>query len=348
MKRALVLGGGGARGSFQVGMLKNLVLDRGLDFQIIRGISVGALNAAWLAQASTAGDSLGALRTRVLELEEIWRKDITGNRSVYITRPGGVLALAAGANSLYDIRPLRKLILERLSLEALRTSGRDFKVGTVSLITGRYAEWDPAAPDFIDKILASAAIPCVFPFIRTSDPAPDVLVDGGVRNITPLASAFDAGADEVYVLLTSRLIGADGHMPDSGVMEDAPEQWRDNWLGTKVSGLTVLKRTLEILTDEIYLDDIRGALAWNRVLGFLNRVRTEAENARAVVPESLRTAIDALAGATSKRFVPVHVIAPRQWYGPHNSSTEFDPRLIAAAIEHGYAVASDQSLWLIK
>lgn len=100
MKRALVLDGGGARGSFQVGMLKNLVLDRGLDFHIIRDINVGVLNAAWLAQAPIQGDSLGALRTKVLELERIWRNDITGNRSVYIRRQGGVFALAAGANSL--------------------------------------------------------------------------------------------------------------------------------------------------------------------------------------------------------------------------------------------------------
>lgn len=187
------------------------------------------------------------------------------------------------------------------------------------------------------------AILCVFPFVCTVDPAPDVLVDGGVRNITPLASASDAGANEVYVLLTSRLIGADGRMPDSDVMVDRPEQWQNNWLGTKVSGLTVLKRTLEILTDEIYLDDIHCARAWNRVLGLLNRVQTEPENTHIALPESLRTAIDALASATSKRFVPVHVIAPRQWYGPQNSSTEFDPELIAAATEHGYVVASDQT-----
>ncbi|MBI3469491.1 MAG: patatin-like phospholipase family protein, partial [Planctomycetes bacterium] len=62
MKRALVLAGGGARGAYQVGMLQELVVNQGLDFTIIRGVSVGALNAAFLAQAPTKPNSLAALK----------------------------------------------------------------------------------------------------------------------------------------------------------------------------------------------------------------------------------------------------------------------------------------------
>ena len=51
MNRALILGGGGARGAYQVGMLDVLVNELELDFQIMRGVSIGALNAAFLAQA---------------------------------------------------------------------------------------------------------------------------------------------------------------------------------------------------------------------------------------------------------------------------------------------------------
>ena len=50
------------------------------------------------------------------------------------------------------------------------------------------------------------------------------------------------------------------------------KQWDDNWLGTKVGGLAVLKRVLDILTDEIYLDDIRGAVRWNRVAREVDRL----------------------------------------------------------------------------
>ena len=50
-RRALVLSGGGAKGSFQIGAMEELILNRGLDFEILCGVSVGALNASFLAQA---------------------------------------------------------------------------------------------------------------------------------------------------------------------------------------------------------------------------------------------------------------------------------------------------------
>lgn len=348
MKRALVLGGGGARGSFQVGMLHSLVIERGLDFQIIRGISVGALNAAFLAQAPVKPDSLAALKQKVVELEQLWRTEIKGNHSVYAERPGGVVGLAAGADSLYSLEPLKRLLQKHLSVTALRSSGRNFKVGTVSLLTGLYREWGPDDRAFIDKVLASASIPVVFPFVKTNEPN-DVLVDGGVRNITPLSSAFDAEPDEIYVLLTSRLIRTDdSRLPESGVQQQPFEQWDDTWLGTKVSGFDVLKRTLEILTDEIYLDDIRGALQWNNVLEAINCVVEATPVSLRRRSRKLRAAIDKLRKSTHKRFVHVNVLAPQVWYGQDNSSTDFAPQAIAAAIEHGKQVARDPSVWLSR
>ena len=50
-RRALVLSGGGAKGSFQIGAMEELIFNRGLDFEILCGVSVGALNASFLAQA---------------------------------------------------------------------------------------------------------------------------------------------------------------------------------------------------------------------------------------------------------------------------------------------------------
>jgi len=342
------LGGGGARGSFQVGMLHSLVIERGLDFQIIRGISVGALNAAFLAQAHSGGsraDSLAALQQKVIELERLWLSEIKGNHSVYAERPGGIVGLAAGADSLYSLEPLKRLLQKHLSIAALRNSGRNFKVGTVSLLTGLYHEWGPDDAAFLDKVLASASIPVVFPFVKSEAPK-DILVDGGVRNITPLSSAFDAEPDEVYVLLTSRLIRADTGLPESGVQQQPFEQWDDSWLGTKVSGFDVLKRTIEILTDEIYLDDIRGALQWNNVLEAIKDVLRATPDSLQRRSRKLALALQKLRNSTRKRLVPVHVLAPQVWYGHNNSSTDFAPAAIAAAIEHGKQVGRDPAKWL--
>ena len=48
-KRAVVLGGGGAKGAYQIGVWQAL-RELGLDFQVVTGTSVGALNGALMAQ----------------------------------------------------------------------------------------------------------------------------------------------------------------------------------------------------------------------------------------------------------------------------------------------------------
>lgn len=348
-KRALVLAGGGARGAYQVGMLQELVNHQGLDFQIIRGVSVGALNAAFLAQASTADDSLSNLKTKVDELHNLWQYEIEGNYSVY-SEKGGFLGIVAGADSLYSFEPLRKLIKRYVNIDSLKKSGRDFKIGIVSLVSGRYHESTPIDNNFIEKLIASASIPVVFPYVDIKSEE-DVIVDGGVRNISPMASAFDANPDEIYVLLTSRMIREGQELPASCVAEDSYKKWDDNWLGTKVSGLDVLKRTIEIITDEIYLDDIRGALHWNEV------AKTVEKSIKAIkqvydsqqMPDNVKNAIEELKQSlvkVKKLHVPIYVLAPRVWYGEKNDSTDFSPSLIKEAIKHGRQIASDPNLWV--
>lgn len=339
-KRALVLGGGGARGSYQVGMLEHLVRELGLDFQIIRGVSVGALNAAYLAQASVEGDSLENLKRQIVKLKELWTKRIDGNSSVYKNRAGTYAGLLAGADSLFSLEPLKKLIKSDLDMTRLKESGRDFKVGYASLVSGKYFEARADADHFFEKLVASATIPVVFPHIELDG---DALVDGGVRNITPLNSAFSGKPDEIYVLLTSKTIFTNNAMPSNGVVPHNEAQWKDNFLGTKVNGFDVLERTLDIVTDEVYLDDIRNVITWNQVakaVGDADKTATTAE---------AKAAIDIVKGAPAiakKRYVKLFVLAPQEWYGDENKSTEFSPKLIAHAIEHGKEVAKNPKLWL--
>src|SRR5258705_3098709 len=57
-KRGLVLQGGGAKGAFQYGVIRELHR-AGIDFDVISGTSVGALNGALVATDSwDIGDSL--------------------------------------------------------------------------------------------------------------------------------------------------------------------------------------------------------------------------------------------------------------------------------------------------
>lgn len=345
MKRALVLAGG-ARGAYQVGMLRELVISQGIDFDIIRGVSVGALNAAFLAQAPVAGNSLANLQEKVDELYRLWTMEIRGNNSVYENRVAGEFGLALGADSMYSLKPLRGLLKKHLSLDALRASGRNFAVGTVSLVSGKYEEWTPADRRFIERILASASIPVVFPFVNFAENSKlgekrDILVDGGVRNITPLKSAFKAQPDEIYVLLTSRMLMEGNVLPESAVPEIPYEQWLDNLAGTRVNGLDVLKRTVDILTDEIYLDDLREARQWNEIAATVNQLKTMAA-APHVADSAFPVAVSKLDGLLAqKRVVKLRLLAPKQWFGKANATTEFLPELIKEAIAHGEAVAKE-------
>jgi NTE family protein len=352
VKRALVLSGGGARGAFQVGMLRELVINRGLDFQVIRGVSVGSLNAAYLAQASTQGDSLANLAQQVERLEAVWRDEIQGNSSVYKKR-WGVAGVALGADSLYSLGPLRALIEKSVDVEAIKTSGRDFAVGTVSLISGRYGEWSADAEHFLERLVASSSIPVIFPLVRL-EREQEVLVDGGVRNITPLSSAFRAQPDELYVLLASRMVREGNSMPDSAAEAHPYQQWEDNWLGTRVSAIDVLKRTVDLLSDEAYLDDLRTALRWNRVIECVEQVieAGTGDEARSAAVSEAADRCQTVLKDVRKRRVQIFVIAPRQWFneeareGERNSAVDFNPELIRRAIQHGQQVAADPHLWL--
>src|SRR5512146_1350271 len=69
--RALVLSGGGAKGAFEAGAIYHLVVHRHCDYKEISGVSVGALNGAFLAQAASSSDPGLSLRNLVEQAEEL-------------------------------------------------------------------------------------------------------------------------------------------------------------------------------------------------------------------------------------------------------------------------------------
>ncbi len=346
MKRALLLAGGGARGAYQVGMLRKLVLEQGLDFDIIRGVSVGALNGAFLAEAPTGAGSIDNLKAQVQKLTELWREEIRGNDSIYTKRFGGFAAFAVGADSLFKLGPLKKLINKHISVSELQASGRNFAVGTVSLVTGKYERFEPTAPNFLTKLLASASIPVVFPQVEIESEE-KVLVDGGVRNISPVGGCLVEEPDEIWVLLTSKLIRKGRELPSSAAPENEFDDWDDSAFGTKVSGLDVLARTVELLTDEIYLDDLRGVIH-SSTLRRKFRDLHESLDPSALSPEiaAKLDAVQKCLDSHQRKPVDVKIIAPREFYGDDNSAIEFDPDLIEQAIHHGECVAGDENCWV--
>jgi NTE family protein len=198
---AFVLAGGGARGAFQVGALRAL-LERGERPQVVVGTSIGAWNGAMLAREPSFAtlDRLtdlwrGAHPVRVL----LGREPVAGSRPQAMR---GMLLLAAaqrvaaGHPSLYGDTGLRQFVLkslgENLTFEDLAIP---LRVIATDMTRGLRAVLDsgPLGP----AVLASSAIPGVFPPVRIGD---TIYVDGGVVDNVSLETALKLGARRIFII----------------------------------------------------------------------------------------------------------------------------------------------------
>jgi NTE family protein len=234
---ALVLPGGGARGAYQAGVLERLgEAAEGLDFNIITGVSAGAINAAYLANsletfagASRALSELwaGLTTERVVKAAPV---QMMGNVMRWGTQllSGGVQPLPT-ARGLLNTAPLRAVLEQALAgpegmlsgvaskLQAGRLDA--FAVTTTSYETG-YAvtfaqrrlgrpslSWERphrigrSAQIGIDHVMASAALPIFFPAVQIDGAWHG---DGSVRDTAPLSPALHLGADRILLISTVR------------------------------------------------------------------------------------------------------------------------------------------------
>lgn len=228
MPTGLVLSGGGARGAYQVGVLKALaeVLPKTVynPFPIVCGTSTGAINA--LALAGRAGP----FRLRMRKLEYIWRS--ISPEKVYRTDALGVLKnmlrvmvsfLHSGYPfgspvALLDNTPLRELLEQTVrfrhideaivsgELNALSITCMSYTTGqSVTFFQGANGarNWERSRRRGIstgltvDHLMASSAIPTLFPAVKIGD---HFYGDGAIRQLKPLSPALQLGARKIFVV----------------------------------------------------------------------------------------------------------------------------------------------------
>ena len=177
---AIVLSGGGAKGAFQVGVVHELVVNRGVRLDIVAGVSTGAIQA------------LGVAQDDVPELLDTWLA-IRGNSTIYKERPLGVIGGLLGEDAIYDTAPLKRLLKNFANEAKLRASGRKLLLGVVNLGTGSFRTIDESVPGIHNWVYASCAMPLFFDPLKTraSDGTEEQWVDGGVRDVTPLSAALE-------------------------------------------------------------------------------------------------------------------------------------------------------------
>ena len=187
--KALVLAGGGARGSYQVGVWRALT-ELGWRPQIITGTSVGSLNGAMFALDlyETARDMWMSIRSQdVMELPEE-NADLSELHAFLreVVRDGGM-----------DVTPLEEIVERVLDEDALRASPIRFGLVTVEkrgLKPRELTLEDIPAGKVKDYLLASAAC---FPALRAKQIDGVQFLDGGYRDNMPTALAQKMGAEEL-------------------------------------------------------------------------------------------------------------------------------------------------------
>lgn len=239
-KTALFLTGGGARAAYQVGVLQavfSLLSETGWPaaknpFDIVCGTSAGAINAtAFACRSDNFEESVTHLLKvwRGLEVEQVYRADSfgvirSGARWLSLLSFGWLLRKwkSNPPNSLLDNSPLVSLLHRMLDLprldEALESGAlHALAVSASSYTAGRHMTFYQSAHDIpswsrtqrqamqqqigVDHLLASSAIPLIFPAVPLyCYDRCEYFGDGSMREVAPISPAIHLGASKVLVI----------------------------------------------------------------------------------------------------------------------------------------------------
>lgn len=269
-RKALILPGAGARGAYQVGVLKaiaEMLPHRGpFPFAILSGTSAGAINAAVLA--SRASSFQGAVRDMEhvwanFEVSQVFRSD---SFSMLKSSLHWLAALVLGGLgrhnplSLLDSSPLRELLARSIRVHGISQALRRGHIEALCVTASAYSSarsvsfyqsknelpaWSRArrigrsTQIGIDHLMASAAVPFIFPPVRIGS---EYFGDGSMRHRAPLSAPIHLGADKLLI------IGVRDEHPD-------PEPPSDS-----VPTPPTLAHLAGYMLDTLFLDGLYGDL----------------------------------------------------------------------------------------
>ncbi len=224
----LILPGGGARGAYQVGVLKAIeeLLPAGSasPFPVVTGTSAGSLNASMVASRSS--NYTDGMR----RLEGMWKNlhmDMVVRTEVSVALKTGAAWMWSFASrgsmdspprSLLDNSPLRSLLENHVNLARMRQCIETGHLQALGITSSSYAQGASIThfegqPDLegwertrrfgiptrlaINHLMASIAIPVVFPAVRIEN---DYHGDGSMRESAPLSPALHLGANKLLVI----------------------------------------------------------------------------------------------------------------------------------------------------
>lgn len=238
--RALALGGGGDRGAYEAGVIQGLVYNLPPDqvqWNVVTGISAGAINAIAVSLFKI-GEEKAAADFLIDQWLNITQKDVFQQWF-----PGGIAEGFLLKSGLLDTTPLRRYLGSIINPNRVRSSGRKLQLGATSLTQNVFRTFDENDPDLLSSVLASSAIPGLFPVVNKDGEA---YVDGGATYMTPITSSIRecmAIGDEVHVDVVLAIADALKPSPDIG----------------KKTTPFVFVRTLSGILANILMKDIQNA-----------------------------------------------------------------------------------------
>jgi NTE family protein len=252
--KSLVLSGGGSFGSFEAGVLYEL-LKAGMHFDTIYGTSTGALNSLLVAQAY--------VEKNPEILRSVWTETITKNNQIYNKNRIKFLL----GKPPFDFAPLRRLISDKIDLDLVLKLNETIYVTATDLVSGNSVyfsnkDQNITVDRFLNAAIASASMPPVFDPVIIDDYQ---LVDGGLRENVPITKLLDNWHQQNYALIV---------LCDQKIMPK-DKKWFDGIIeiGTKTVG---------IMMNEITSQNVKMAQTINNLLKQFGNESKELSNKKVI------------------------------------------------------------------
>lgn len=194
----LVLSGGGAKGSYEIGVWKALK-DIGVPISAITGTSIGALNGAMLVQddyelASLAWTNFSAKQIIDIEENTLKKEKIYSKHFSFFS----ILKNIFTPNGM-ELYPLKNVLEEYIDEDQIRNSPIDFGLVTFSLTDLKplqiFKDEIPKG-QFVDYLVASACFPAFKPIEINNKK----YIDGGFYDNVPISLMSNCGVKNIIVV----------------------------------------------------------------------------------------------------------------------------------------------------
>lgn len=292
-KTALILSGGGARGAYQVGVLKGLAevlqeINLEQPFKILSGVSAGAINCAKLAS------EIENFQVAVEKLVYLWSKitieQVFENKLISFSVAETLFGSGKRMNSVLNTSPLSELISKNCNFDNIKKNIDSKIIETVIITANNYIEgkaisftqtstdklhWRDSRREprlaklATEHIMASSAIPILFPPIKIGS---QYFGDGCVRNNTPCSPAIRMGADKLFVIGVRRQLKSEQEDKPTEISLEEP------------SFLRVMNTILNAILLDSVEQDVKRIQRINEVVRLAIEANKKAKEKLKVIP----------------------------------------------------------------